>query len=218
MAWGIQQHLHPLLDPSRPGWTAALPAALEGAAQSSDQESFRRVLRRLPVPLQDTRTLGGNRRDDPPAGVLPVSWGWIEDRLVILGAAAGTAAGGLRPGDVFATRDGRPAATVLAATEALVSAPIAARRPLALDLLDAGAPGSRVELGIERAGAAPFAVTLTRAAADPPPDTPFPPVTEPRPGVIYVDLRRITDAELETLLPRLAAARGVSFHLRGALR
>jgi C-terminal processing protease CtpA/Prc len=114
-----------------------------------------------------------------------------------------------------ATLDGRPAAAVLAETEADVSAPPAARRGLALELLAEGPAGSRVELGIERAGAAPFAVTLTRTAADPPPDTPLPAVAEPRPGVVYVDLRRIADADLEKLWPRLAAARGVVFDLRG---
>ncbi|HEY4573638.1 MAG TPA: S41 family peptidase, partial [Thermoanaerobaculia bacterium] len=90
------------------------------------------------------------------------------------------------------------------------------RRWLALGLLAAGPVGSRVEMGIERAGATPFPVTLARtAAADPPPDTPLPAVAEPKPGVIYVDLRRTSDKDLETLWPRLAAARGIVFDLRG---
>ncbi|HEY4594453.1 MAG TPA: S41 family peptidase, partial [Thermoanaerobaculia bacterium] len=99
--------------------------------------------------------------------------------------------------------------------EESVSAPPAARRWLALDLLAAGPVGSRVEMGIERAGAAPFQVTLTRTAAEPPPDTLLAAVAEPRPGVIYADLRRISDQDLETLWPRLAAARGIVFDLRG---
>jgi hypothetical protein len=212
LIWGIQQHLHPLLDPAGADWTAALPAALEGAAKAADREAFRRVLRRLLVPLQDAWTVEVSQRGDPPAGVLPVSWAWVEERLVIVGADA---ASGLHPGDEVATIDGRPSATVLAETEALVSSAPAARRPLALGLLSSGAVGSRVELGIERAGAAPLTVTLARAAAQPPPDTPLSAVAEPRPGVLYVDLRRIDDAALETLMPRLAAAHGIVFDLRG---
>jgi hypothetical protein len=212
LIWGIQQHLHPLLDPARADWIAALPAALEGAARAADREAFRRALRRLLVPLEDAWTVGLAGRGDPPAGFLPVSWAWVENRLVIVGAGA---ASGLRPGDVVATIDGRPAAAVVAETEALVSSAPAARRPLALGLLAAGAVGSRVELGIERSGSPPITVTLARAATQPPPDTPYPAVAEPRPGVLYVDLRRLADAELEALLPRLAAARGIVFDLRG---
>jgi hypothetical protein len=215
LLWGIQQHFHPTLDPARPDWNAALPAALEGAAKAEDREAFRNVLRRLLVPLQDAWTVAVSHRGDPPAGVLPVSWGWVEDRLVILGADRAT---GLRPGDVVGTLGGRPATMVLAETEALISSAPAARRPLALDLLAAGATGSRLALGIERAGSPPITATLTRAAAEPPPDTPMPAVAEPRSGVIYVDLRRIEDAELEMLLPRLAAARGLVFDLRGRSR
>jgi len=59
-------------------------------------------------------------------------------------------------------------------------------------------------------------VTLTRAAATQPvPDTPLPVVAEPRPGVVYADLRRMADADLDRILPRLAAAQGIVFDLRG---
>ncbi|HEY4588379.1 MAG TPA: hypothetical protein VII86_04090, partial [Thermoanaerobaculia bacterium] len=191
LLWGIQQHFHPNLDPAALEWASALSTALEGAARAADPEAFRRVLRRLLVPLQDTWTVNVTHRGDPPFGTLPVSWAWVEDRLVITGAS-----GELRPGDVVATLGGRPAATVLAEVEESVSAPPAARRWLALGLLAAGPVGSRVELGVERAGAAPFKVALTRTTADPPPDTPLPAVAEPRPGVIYVDLRRTSDKDL----------------------
>ncbi|HEY2289704.1 MAG TPA: S41 family peptidase, partial [Thermoanaerobaculia bacterium] len=210
LLWGIQQHFHPNLDPAALEWASALPTALEGAARAADPEAFRRVLRRLLAPLQDTWTVEVTQRGDPPFGTLPVSWAWVEDRLVITGAT-----GDLRPGDVVTTLDGRPAATVLTEAEETVSAPGAARRWLALGLLAQGPVGSRVELGIERAGAAPFPVTLTRTAADPPPDTPLSAVAEPKPGVLYVDLRRIADADLDKLWPRLAAARGIVFDLRG---
>lgn len=209
LIWGIQQHFQPELDPADPAWTAALPAALDGAAKASDREAFRNVLRRLLVPLQDSWTMGVSRRDDPPARTLPLAWAWVEDRLVITGVAKD--AGGLRVGDVISTLDGRPAAAVLAETEALVSSPPAARRWLALDLLATGPAGSRLALGV----GADRTVTLARDAAEPPPDTRLPAVAEPRPGVIYADLRRLSDADLEKLLPRLAAARGIVFDLRG---
>ncbi len=47
------------------------------------------------------------------------------------------------------------------------------------------------------------------------PPTPPDPITEPRPGILYVDLRQMRDADFEKALPRLAAARGLVFDLRG---
>lgn len=218
LAWGIQQHFHPELDPARPDWIAALPAALDGAARTGDREAFRRILRRMLVPLGDVRTLAVFNHQDPEDGLPPIAWAWVEDRLVVTGVTGTVAdAGGLRPGDVIVTIDGRPAAEALKDEESLVSAPLpATRRWLALDLLAAGPVGSRLVLGAERAGAPPFTATLTRAAATQPvADTPLPAVAEPRPGIVYVDLRRITDAGLDGLWPRLAAARGIVFDLRG---
>jgi hypothetical protein len=215
LVWGIQQHFHPELDPASPDWIAALPAALDGAARAPDREAFRRVLRRLLVPLGDVRTLGVFHRGDPATGLPPIAWALVEDRLVVTGAAAD--AGGLRPGDVIATIDGRPAAEALADAESLASGPLpATRRWRALELLAEGQAGSRLVLGAERAGGAPFTVSLTRAAAaQPVPDTPLPTVAEPRPGIVYADLRRMADADLDSLLPRLAAAKGIVFDLRG---
>ncbi|MFY9823329.1 MAG: S41 family peptidase, partial [Thermoanaerobaculia bacterium] len=80
----------------------------------------------------------------------------------------------------------------------------------------AGPVGSQMIVGVERAGSAPLTVTLTRAAAaQPVADTPLPAVAEPRPGVVYADLRRMADSDLDSLLPRLAAAKGILFDLRG---
>ncbi len=79
-----------------------------------------------------------------------------------------------------------------------------------------GPPGSKVTLGVERAGKEPFTVTLERKAGVAAPlDTPLPAVAEPRPGIFYVDLRRTTDQDLPGLLPKLAKARGIVFDLRG---
>ncbi|HKI01022.1 MAG TPA: S41 family peptidase [Thermoanaerobaculia bacterium] len=214
LAWGIPQHLHPELDPSRPDWIAALPAALGEAARADDREAFLRALNRMLVPLEDIWTRAGHSDFGVP-GVLPLDWAWVENRLVVTGVPPD--APGLRVGDVIATFDGRPVTEALQEAEARVSAPKAAtRRWFALRLLTAGKPGSEVTLGIERPGAEPVAVTLARGArTESIPDTPLPAVAEPRPGIVYVDLRRTSDEDLPKLLPRLAAARGIVFDLRG---
>ncbi len=201
LAWGILQHFHPegQVDDPRP----ALAAAFE------DRESFLRAMRRLLVPLNDARALF-LRKDEPMAQALPLAWEWIEGQLTITGAAEGT---GIKPGDVVLSVDGRPAEEVIREEEALVSAATPeARRWWTLERLLYGPPGSRVTLRLEQAGE----VTLTR---DTPyerlvPGTPLPPVAEPRPGIVYVDLGRIEEKDFEPLLPRLTAARGVVFDLR----
>jgi C-terminal processing protease CtpA/Prc len=213
LLWGTLHHFHPALEADGEDWRAALPAALAAAAQAPDREAFRRVLRRLAVPLRDDKA-NVLRRDEPEPRFLPVAWEWVEGRLAITGAGPG--AGGLRPGDVVAALDGRPAAEALAEAVALSSgATPESRRWVALDLLAAGPPGSRVTLTVERPGSAPFEAVLARDAAwGTVAGTPLPPVAEPRPGVVYVDLGRISQEEFQALLPRLAAARGLVFDLR----
>jgi C-terminal processing protease CtpA/Prc len=215
LLWGIQQHLNPELDPRDPDWVQALPAALDGAARAADREAFRRVLSRMLLPLHDVRTAVLVQRDDPPEKTLPLAWAWIEGRLVLTGTA-GNGAGNLRPGDLVTTIDGRPAAEALAAVEALTPGPSATtRRWLALELLAAGPAGSTVTLGVERPGGPPFTATLARDAEGFVPDTPLPSFAEPRPGVLYLDLRRTSEEAFEKLIPRLAGARGLVFDVRG---
>ena len=214
LLWGTLHHFHPELDPTAEDWRAALPAALAAAAEAPDREAFRRVLRRLAVPLRDDKANFIAHGQDPEPRFLPVAWEWVEDRLVITGAAPGV--GGLRPGDVVAALDGRPAAEAVAEAVALSSgATPESRRWTALDLLAAGPPGSRATLTIERPGSAPFEAVLSRDSAwGAVAGTPLLPVAEPRPGVVYVDLGRISQEEFQALLPRLAAARGLVFDLR----
>ncbi len=218
LLWGIQQHLNPELDPANPDWVAALPAALDGAARAEDREAFRRILSRMLLPLHDVRTAGILQRDSPDEKTLPLTWAWVDSRLVVTGVIgpAGAGAAALRPGDVVSTLDGRPAATALAEIEAITpGASAATRRALALELLTAGPAGSRVTLGIERAGQPAGTVILAHDTDDQVPDTPLPPFAEVKPGILYLDLRRTSDDEFKKLIPRLAEARGLVLDVRG---
>jgi len=216
LAWGILAHFHPTLDIPPADWAAALRAALPEAAAAVDREIYRKAVLRLLARVDDPLVNDYLHRDDPPFGWLPVEWEWIDDRLVITEATRNVPE--VRLGDVVLDVDGKPAAEALAAMEPFVSAATPqARRSMALTYLNTGAPGSSINLRLERPGAPPFAVTLRREKRSSiPMDTLLPPVAEPRPGIVYVDLLRIDDDELERQLPRLAAAKGVVFDLRGA--
>lgn len=212
LAWGIFQHLHPELQPDDPAWRAALRPAL-AAADSPDREPFLRAARALLAPLHDARASlsppGGT-----PYGALPLAWELIEGRLVITGTVEGMdGTEGIRPGDVIDAIDGKPVDQAVAAEEGLSSAGTPeARRWHALDSLLWGPKGSRVTLRLQSGGE----LSLTRETPYErlPAGTPLPPVAEPRPGVLYVDLGRIEEEDLEALTPRLAAARGLVFDLR----
>ncbi len=217
LAWGILAHFHPTLDLPPDDWAAALRSALPAAAAAGDRETYRQAVLRFLARVDDPIANDYTHRDDPELGGIPVEWEWIEEHLVITAAPRGDTA--IRRGDVVLDIDGRPAAEAVAATEALVSAATPpARRALTLSYLASGPLGSTVSLRLARPGKPPFAVTLKREGRDgTPPDLP-PPITEPRRGIVYVDLRHLDEAELERQLPRLAKAKGVVFDLRGFTR
>ncbi len=209
LAWGIFQHFHPELRMDDPPWRAALRPALD-AASSADREGFVRTMRALLAPLHDSRA-----NVVPPGGwsylALPLAWEVVEGRLVVTGVADG--AQGLKPGDIVEAIDGRGVLEVLDAEEALSSAGTEeADRWHALESLLWGPKGSRVTLRLQ-SGAD---ITLTRETPYEklPAGTPLPPVAEPQPGILYVDLGRIEEEDLDAMTPRLAAAKGLIFDLR----
>jgi hypothetical protein len=208
LAWGIFEHLHPELKPEDPAWRAALRPAL--AAADADRETFVRAFRALLAPLHDSRANllppGGG-----PQGALPLAWEIAEGRLAVTGVVGGTQ--GIRPGDVVEAIDGRPTDQVLAEEQALVSAGTPeARQWYALESLLFGPKGSRVTLRLQNG--AEVALTRETPYEKLPAGTPLPPVAEPKPGVLYIDLGRIEEEDLEAMTPRLAAAKGLIFDLR----
>lgn len=211
LAWGIFQHFHPELRMDDPSWRAALRPAL--AAADTDREAFLRAFRSLLAPLHDSRA-----NVVPPGGrpyaALPLAWEVVEGRLVVTSVADGTQ--GVRPGDIVDAIDGRPVLEVLAAEETLSSAGTQeADRWQALESLLWGPKGSRVTLRLQSGSE----IELTRETPYEklPAGTPLaalPPITEPRPGVLYIDLGRIEEEDLEAMTQRLAAAKGLIFDLR----
>jgi hypothetical protein len=215
LAWNVLAHFYPYFDVVSTDWRAELARALEAAATDRDAEAFTVTLKRLVAALHD----GHGRVSGPQpsqAAALPVQWGWIEGRLVVT-TVSPAGAPGLAPGDVVESIDGRPSGEALADREQLISAATPQwARFRALEELRDGPPGSTAALEVRTRSGERKAVTLARtpAAAELADHRPEK-IAEVAPGVFYVDLDRIVDADFEAALPRLAKARGVVFDLRG---
>jgi C-terminal processing protease CtpA/Prc len=137
-------------------------------------------------------------------------------RVAPSAAAAGGA--GLAAGDVVLAIDGRPTAEVLTELEGMTaSATPQWRRYRAVEALRLGAEGGETRLAVRHGSGEAATVTLRHTLSY---DEPFvearpEKIAEVRPGIFYVDIDRINDADFKGALDRLAAARGIVFDLRG---
>jgi C-terminal processing protease CtpA/Prc len=115
------------------------------------------------------------------------------------------------------TIDGRPTAEIIAEREALISAATPGwARVRALRELRGGAAGATVELVVEHAGGGADTVKLVRDGGGPPVDEPRPDkIATLEPGIVYVDIARVSDGDFAAAVPQLAAARGIVFDARG---
>jgi C-terminal processing protease CtpA/Prc len=214
VAWNILQHFYPYWDAVEVDWPAQLSASLSAAAIDADGVSFDATIERLVAAALDGH---GNAASASIMSLasLPLQWAWIEDSLVITAAAEGI---GLRPGDVVTAIDGQAVERLIAAIEERMAAATPGwRRIRALQRLAATPLGETRTLTLERAGGEKVDVAISRERASPPPPAEARPeaIAELEPGVLYVDLSRLTLDMLNENVDRLAAARGLVFDLRG---
>ncbi|MDP3773409.1 MAG: S41 family peptidase, partial [Gemmatimonadales bacterium] len=216
LLWAVMQHFYPYFDVVRTDWTATLEPSLLAAAADPTAAAFERTLRLMLVALHDGH--GGVRpAARSPLGAAPVALDWVEDQLVV-SAVADSTQDTVRRGDVVVTVEGRPAAQVVA--ERMAGIPSATPRWArfrALQDLSLGSPDSAWHVGLRHADGQETLVALARVISRPRLDPePRPaPVAELRPGVMYVDLTRIADSTFEAAVPRLEAAHGIVFDMRG---
>ncbi|HXM70240.1 MAG TPA: S41 family peptidase [Thermoanaerobaculia bacterium] len=219
LAWNVFEHFYPYFDVVGTDWPAELRRALRSAATDREEKAFLETLQRLVAALHDGHAEVTSDRESRARLVAPpLLWDWVEDRLVITQVDRQHAAG-IEPGDVVTAIDGRPAAQAIAAKEELISAATPQwRRHRALRELLAGPPGS-VELRVQHPSGAEAAVTLTRSlplyGAGALEERRPAKIAEVAPGILYVDLGRVDEADFKGALDRMAKARGLVFDLRG---
>jgi hypothetical protein len=217
LLWMVMQHFYPYFDVVRTDWSAALRRSLAQAAVDRGSEAFDVTLQRLVAALRDGH--GSVYRSGTPQVVPDVRLGWIEGRVVVTGVGDSAAAAGVRRGDEVVAVDGRPVADALREIEGRTSGATAQWvRHVALLRLAVGLPGTEAVLRLRDplAPRAPARDVRVRRVPGPVPAEPRPEkIAELRPGIFYVDLDRVTDADVQAAMPRLADATGIIFDMRG---
>jgi C-terminal processing protease CtpA/Prc len=216
LAWNIFEHYYPYFDITDVDWRAVLGAKLQQAATDKNERDFLRTLEEMVVALRDGHG-GVELQSDGETYTVPLYWGWIDDQLVV--AEVKDPSSGIARGDVILRIDGLPAAEALARTESLISAATPQwRRYSALRRLALGLKDQPVTFEIE-----PFAAPGTRSQVTLKRDTPMltfqdrrpDKIAEMEPGILYLNINEISDADLDRITPRLEKARGIIYDFRG---
>jgi len=213
-AWSMYQHFYPYFDVVHVDWDAELDRTLRAAATDADDFIFSYTLRSLVAALHDGH--GSAPYWGPPRGALPLAWDWVEGRLAITNVGPG--AEGIARGDIVTAIDGVPAGEALATRMATYSGSEQWTRVRGLADLLTGAPNRDVALTLTGADGGAHVVHL--AYRETAPDARIreirpEPIAELAPGILYVDLDRVTEDQYRARLADLARARGLIFDLRG---
>ena len=214
LCWNVMQHFYPYFDVVDVDWSEELERALVSAATDADEQAFLATLRRMIAALRDGHGYVYHPCDEQ-TWAPPFLWGWIEGQLVVT-YVDGEAAD-LKPGDIVTAVDGQPVEQALAAVEDLISAAHPPRlRHRGVGALALGKEGETITLTVKRADESLRTVAVARTLPAGELKLPRPSkIEELRPGVFYIDIDRVDDADLEEVLPRLVNAEGVIYDFRG---
>lgn len=219
LAWSLFQNFYPYFDVVHTDWPGALQVALKSAATDPDADAFQITLERLVAALHDGH---GNvfRVSSLPRGTPDMRLGWAEGQVVVTVPGDSGTAHGVQRGDVLLSIDGKPVDAVVAAKSALISGATPQWiRSRVLGSLLSGTAGTMVTVRLRGAAGGtsgtPRNVHLTRSAPRQADEKRPDKIADVAPGVVYVDIDRITDADFTAALPRLQRAAGIIFDMRG---
>lgn len=214
LAWNVFQHFYPYFDVVGTDWGRELEVALRAAATDANDAAFYRTLNRLVVQLHDGHA-GLNGPGMPAPMPLQARVELIENQVVVTGVPAGTT--DLKPGDVVEKIEGRSAREVFDEIAGGISAAtpqwrnwkaaqqFGPRPPTASATLEVRGADSSTRTVKVACGGAKAEDAIRRPGK----------VVEIKPGIWYVDVTRLADAEFVAALPDLAKAKGLIFDMRG---
>ncbi len=215
VAWSAVRYFFPYFEEAGTDWDAQLTTTLGRAATDRTNADFLMTLRRMMAALRDGHA--GAYLDEDVSGTAPSVALEIVEGQPVVAKAWGEAAAALPPGSVLLAIDGEVAASRMVQTAATVSAstPGLLDTRVAGELL-VGAPGTALSVVARLPGGKVQEAALVRSPArgDGPPRPRPSPTREVRDGVWYVNLAKVSQADLEALYPKFADAKAIVFDLR----
>ncbi|WP_412063607.1 S41 family peptidase [Rubrivirga sp. IMCC45206] len=209
-AAAVFEHFYPYADLVDLDWRAVRAQALAAALAAETPRAHCRALRVLVAHLRDGHGNVGCAGLPAPAR-LPFLVDRVEGRVAVVAADD---ASEVHVGDVVVSVDGADASAELDSLSALVSGSPQWRLWRAAREFGAGAEGSTARVEVERAGQR-IVRSVPRDVGPAPAEARPEPIAELRPGVLYVDIERVSDSLLTTRMPDVVAADGVVFDFRG---
>jgi len=212
VTWNVLRHFYPYWTETAVDWDSRLQPQLALAAAAVDRTTHRDALRQL---VADARDGHGNVVDSAATerrALLPLQLSVIEGRVVVTGS---TVPEQVPVGSIVNALGGKPAADRLDEGLRLNSGTAQWRQTRALRDMLACTREVRItvslQLPAEPAREVVVPCNATQLAPEPRPNA----VAETAPGIWYVDLTRVTAAQLTPTLPSLASAKGIVFDMRG---
>jgi hypothetical protein len=216
LGWNILQHFFPYFDVIRDDWSAVLPETLSAAATDPDANAFRLTLEKMIAHLHDGH---GHvvSRTQPTTYQLPLLLTFIGEAPIVLRPVGQAAQKLVHPGDVIVSIGGEPATTLIAFARAHEPAATEGFFRWRAAMRIAQRPSDDpVNVELRAPDGATRTISLTPIPPHQiPPERGGPIISEPRPGIWYVDLDRATDKDLDAAMPHLAEAKGLVLDMRG---
>lgn len=213
VAWNAFRHFYSYFSDIKLDWDARLRPQIEGALNATaTREAHLDAVRAVVADLHDGH---GSVRDltvTSPLAWLPAQFRILDNKLVVI-ASSSTA---VPVGSVVTALNGVPAATRIAKETQLASGTPRWKDTRAAMALRTCLINTDVALTIVPPNGGQRTTRLrcvasTTGTNEVRPDS----IAELQPGIWYVDLSRVFTQELREALPKIAAARGVIFDMRG---
>lgn len=219
-AWNVWEHFFPYFQESGTDWNQALAVGLNGAANAADTKAFGALLVGLQARLVDCHGAFTLQPYFSFNRCPPFCLDWVEGKWVVATLLSG-APPSIHLGDALTEADGTPISQIYSDFASLSCGTDQYTRAFARSgLLALSGTNGDHSLTFQQPGGGTYTLPVTYDSQPMlfggAPVEPRPAATaQVAPGVLYLDLGRLHEAELQAQLPAARAAQGLILDMRG---